>query len=129
MKTTIEIPDSVFRRAKAKAAERGQALRAFVTGALQEKLSGRPAASGSNHAPWMKGFGQLRPLQFEIVVHRGAGAYICGEETGLLSSLEGAAGLHRRRRQSASGYRLKAIRHSGHRARGISLRHLGLPAP
>ena len=29
---------------------------------------------------------------FEIVVHRGAGAYICGEETGLLSSLEGKKG-------------------------------------
>jgi NADH-quinone oxidoreductase subunit F len=29
---------------------------------------------------------------FEITVHRGAGAYICGEETGLLSSLEGNRG-------------------------------------
>jgi len=28
----------------------------------------------------------------EIVVHRGAGAYICGEETGLISSLEGKKG-------------------------------------
>ncbi|HSE93691.1 MAG TPA: NADH-quinone oxidoreductase subunit NuoF [Methylomirabilota bacterium] len=28
----------------------------------------------------------------EVVVHRGAGAYICGEETGLLSSLEGKKG-------------------------------------
>jgi NADH-quinone oxidoreductase subunit F len=29
---------------------------------------------------------------FPITVHRGAGAYICGEETGLLSSLEGNRG-------------------------------------
>ncbi len=29
---------------------------------------------------------------FDIVIHRGAGAYICGEETGLLSSLEGKKG-------------------------------------
>jgi NADH-quinone oxidoreductase subunit F len=29
---------------------------------------------------------------FDIVVHRGAGAYICGEETGLISSLEGKTG-------------------------------------
>src|SRR5204863_8622510 len=29
---------------------------------------------------------------FDTVVHRGAGAYICGEETGLLSSLEGKKG-------------------------------------
>ena len=65
MKTTLEIPDSVFRRAKAKAAERGQTLRAFVTEALQEKLSGRPVASGRDHALWMKGFGKLRPLRRE----------------------------------------------------------------
>jgi NADH-quinone oxidoreductase subunit F len=31
-------------------------------------------------------------FDFDIVVHRGAGAYICGEETGLLSSLEGKKG-------------------------------------
>ncbi|HEY8486793.1 MAG TPA: NADH-quinone oxidoreductase subunit NuoF [Limnochordales bacterium] len=28
----------------------------------------------------------------EVVIHRGAGAYICGEETGLLNSLEGRRG-------------------------------------
>ena len=28
----------------------------------------------------------------ELILHRGAGAYICGEETGLLSSLEGGRG-------------------------------------
>ncbi|HYB42252.1 MAG TPA: NADH-quinone oxidoreductase subunit NuoF, partial [Candidatus Methylomirabilis sp.] len=31
-------------------------------------------------------------LDFDVVVHRGAGAYICGEETGLISSLEGKKG-------------------------------------
>jgi NADH-quinone oxidoreductase subunit F len=30
--------------------------------------------------------------KIDITVHRGAGAYICGEETGLLSSLEGGRG-------------------------------------
>jgi len=30
--------------------------------------------------------------QFDIVLHRGAGAYICGEETGLIESLEGKPG-------------------------------------
>ena len=29
---------------------------------------------------------------FDIVVHHGAGAYICGEETALLESLEGKKG-------------------------------------
>lgn len=65
MKTTLEIPDPVFRRAKAKAAERGQALRAFVTEALQEKLAGRPTQLSREQAPFMKGFGQLRPLRRE----------------------------------------------------------------
>ena len=37
----MDLPDPVFRRAKATAAERGQALREFVTEALQEKMSGR----------------------------------------------------------------------------------------
>lgn len=32
---------------------------------------------------------------FDIVIHRGAGAYICGEETALLESLEGKRGLPR----------------------------------
>jgi NADH-quinone oxidoreductase subunit F len=31
-------------------------------------------------------------LTFSLVLHRGAGAYICGEETGLLDSLEGKRG-------------------------------------
>lgn len=31
-------------------------------------------------------------FDFDLVVHRGAGAYICGEETGLISSLEGKKG-------------------------------------
>jgi NADH-quinone oxidoreductase subunit F len=32
---------------------------------------------------------------FELYLHRGAGAYICGEETGLLESLEGKKGMPR----------------------------------
>jgi len=34
-------------------------------------------------------------FDLEIVIHRGAGAYICGEETALLESLEGRRGLPR----------------------------------
>ena len=32
---------------------------------------------------------------FDLFVHRGAGAYICGEETALLESLEGKKGMPR----------------------------------
>jgi NADH-quinone oxidoreductase subunit F len=34
-------------------------------------------------------------FDLEVYVHRGAGAYICGEETGLIESLEGKKGLPR----------------------------------
>lgn len=33
-----------------------------------------------------------KDFRIDITVHRGAGAYICGEETGLISSLEGGRG-------------------------------------
>jgi len=36
-----------------------------------------------------------RDFDLEVVIHRGAGAYICGEETGLLESLEGKKGFPR----------------------------------
>jgi hypothetical protein len=65
MKTTLEVPDAVFRKAKATAAERGQSLGAFVTEALREKLvkpAGRSAYVGP---PWMRGFGKLRRLTRE----------------------------------------------------------------
>jgi NADH-quinone oxidoreductase subunit F len=50
--------------------------------------------------PWRRFSGAVREAyaagllggDFDIVVHRGAGAYICGEETGLISSLEGKKG-------------------------------------
>ena len=47
MKTTVEIPDSLFRRAKSKAAERGQSLKEFMAEALQEKLARSASASTS----------------------------------------------------------------------------------
>jgi NADH-quinone oxidoreductase subunit F len=34
-------------------------------------------------------------FELEVIVHRGAGAYICGEETALLESLEGERGMPR----------------------------------
>ena len=62
MKTTLEIPDPIFRRAKAKAAQRGIPLRQFVTEAVEEKL--RPSAP-SGDKPWMKMVGGLRHLHKE----------------------------------------------------------------
>jgi len=38
-----------------------------------------------------------RAFRHDVLVHRGAGAYICGEETGLLESLEGKKGQPRKK--------------------------------
>ena len=40
MKTTLEMPDKLFRRAKATAAQRGQSLKRLVTVALERELAG-----------------------------------------------------------------------------------------
>ena len=65
MKTTIDIPDVLFRKAKSRAAERGQTLKEFVSEALQEKLAPRTGAPRSGEPVWMQGFGKLRHLQKE----------------------------------------------------------------
>lgn len=62
MKTTLEIPDSIFRRAKSVAAQRGIPFRQFVTEAVQDKLKTTP---GVGEKPWMKSFGKLRHLRKE----------------------------------------------------------------
>jgi hypothetical protein len=61
MKTTLEIPDALFRQAKSAAAQQGIPLRALVSEALAEKLRGR----GSSDKPWMRAFGKLRGLRKE----------------------------------------------------------------
>ena len=62
MKTTLEIPDAIFRRAKSVAAERGIPLREFVTQAVRDKLAD-PAKTADK--PWMAAFGKLRRLRRE----------------------------------------------------------------
>jgi hypothetical protein len=62
VKTTLEIPDAIFRRAKSIAAERGIPLREFVTEAVKDKLSDRGKATDK---PWMAAFGKLRRLHKE----------------------------------------------------------------
>jgi len=61
-KTTLEIPDAIFRRAKTIAAERGIPFRALVSEALADKLR---ALGDSDKKPWMKTFGQLCHLHKE----------------------------------------------------------------
>jgi hypothetical protein len=64
MKTTLEIPDAIFRRAKTAAAERGIPFRALVSEALADKLR---VEADRNSKPWMKTFGKLRHMHKETV--------------------------------------------------------------
>lgn len=65
MKTTIEIPDPLFRKAKSKAAERGQTLKEFMAEALHDKLASSAGDVRPGEPAWMKGFGKLRRLRNE----------------------------------------------------------------
>jgi hypothetical protein len=67
MKTTIEVPDSLFRKAKSTAAQRGQTLKQFVTEAIQEKLAAKATKGSTMEPDWMLGFGQLRRLHRETL--------------------------------------------------------------
>ena len=67
MKTTLELPDPLFRKAKATAAERGQSLKEFVSEALQEKLAVAKGRGKASEPEWMRGFGTLKRLHKETV--------------------------------------------------------------
>ncbi len=62
----------------------------FVT----ERLALQKAVSEAYEAKFI-GKNNIHGWDFDLVVHHGAGAYICGEETALLESLEGKKGLPR----------------------------------
>ena len=74
VKTTIEIPDTLFRKAKATAAERGVPLKNLMTEAVREYLQ-RSGADSSKNKPsasapppaWMSAFGGLRNLHKETM--------------------------------------------------------------
>src|SRR4029077_18200384 len=67
---------------------RGEMMREarIVQAAIDEAYAG--GYLGKEHAVAAGG----TPFKLEVTLHRGAGAYICGEETGLLNSLEGKRG-------------------------------------
>ena len=65
MKTTLEIPDDLFRRTKATAATRGESLKDFVTTALKEHLE-RQTASAPLRG-WRSVFGQAKREDVDAV--------------------------------------------------------------
>jgi hypothetical protein len=64
MKTTLEIPDPTFRKAKATASALGISLREFVTQAVEEKLS---SGGHRQDKPWLECAGELAHLHKETV--------------------------------------------------------------
>ena len=62
MKTTLEIPDALFRRAKARAAERGIPFRQLVTEAVSDELESKTCVG---EKPWMRHAGGLKRLKKE----------------------------------------------------------------
>ncbi|HEY4563899.1 MAG TPA: hypothetical protein VIJ36_13025 [Thermoanaerobaculia bacterium] len=64
MKTTLEIPDDLFKRTKATAALRGESLKDFVVEALQARLEQTSPASSRG---WRSVFGQARREEVESV--------------------------------------------------------------
>jgi hypothetical protein len=62
MKVTLEIPDTIFRRAKTAAAARGIPLSEFVTEAVKDKLA---ADARTGEKPWIRFMGKLKHLRKE----------------------------------------------------------------
>lgn len=60
MKTTLELPDDLFRRAKAKAATQGITLKQLITEAVEERVRGPRPTPGE--PAWRRLHGALREL-------------------------------------------------------------------
>jgi hypothetical protein len=64
VKTTLEIPDSLFKQLKISAVKQGKTIRAVVTEALTEKLN-RSQHGVEDLPAWRVAFGGLRRLRDE----------------------------------------------------------------
>ena len=64
MKTTIEIPDELLRKAKARAAIRGESLEELIRDALETSLAALPL-SQSDRSGWRGVFGLAEPKSVE----------------------------------------------------------------
>jgi predicted DNA-binding ribbon-helix-helix protein len=66
MKTTVELPETLFRRAKSMAAQEGVTLKQLLTEALESRLEARRSVhNGRNLPKWMRAYGALRHLRHE----------------------------------------------------------------
>ena len=57
MKTTVELPDSLYRQIKARAALRGQTIKAFFVDAIRDKLAADGVKRKQGETGWRAAFG------------------------------------------------------------------------
>ncbi len=76
-------------------AMRAHACYCYVRGEFMRERERLQAAVEEAYAARLIGKDNVHGWDFDFIVHHGAGAYICGEETALLESLEGKKGLPR----------------------------------
>ena len=67
----------------------------YVRGEFIRERERLEAAVAEAYAAKLIGKNNIHGWDFDFIVHHGAGAYICGEETALLESLEGKKGMPR----------------------------------
>ena len=67
----------------------------YVRGEFMREREHLQTAVDEAYAAKLIGKDNINGWDFDIVVHHGAGAYICGEETALLESIEGKKGMPR----------------------------------
>lgn len=61
MKTTIELPDALFRSAKAHAAQEGLSLKIFFEKAVTSQLRRKPETTAA--PAWRRSFGKLKDIK------------------------------------------------------------------
>jgi len=76
-------------------AMRAHAAYIYVRGEFIREREHLQAAVDEAYAAKLIGKDNENGWDFDVIVHHGAGAYICGEETALLESLEGKKGMPR----------------------------------
>jgi hypothetical protein len=58
MKTTVDVPDRLYRQIKARAALRGQTIKSFFIDAVREKLATEGGAANKKQIGWRAVFGK-----------------------------------------------------------------------
>ena len=66
MKTTVELPDSLYRKLKSTAAEEGRSIKDILTEAVADRLR-RGAKTEHDARPWESAFGGMKALHRENI--------------------------------------------------------------